>query len=153
MNAAPVQNRIDDSKPPLSRRILLIDDRRDNILVMQRLLELDGHEVFLATAGRDGVTLARQLTPDVILCDIGLPGGMNGYDVATEIRADPVCHAVYLVAVSGYGDEEHRRKAREAGFDYYMTKPVMKDKLDELTARMPRFTSDERKHPGWPGAR
>lgn len=129
---------------PVRRRILLIDDRRDAILPVRRMLELAGHEVFSASAGLAGVALARQINPDVILCDIGLPGEMSGFDVATALRSDPVCRGVYLVALSGYGDDAHRERARQAGFDNHMTKPAIKDKLEELVLAMPRFSDDER---------
>src|SRR5437879_1615661 len=100
-----------------NRRVLLIDDRRDAVLPVRKLLELAGHQVSVAEDGTSGLALARELIPDVILCDIGLPGEMTGYDVAVAIRADPICHAVYMVAISGYGEPEHRRRAQQAGFD------------------------------------
>ncbi len=137
---------------PIHRRILLIDDRRDAILPVQRMLELAGHEVYAESEALAGIARARQINPDVILCDIGLPGEMNGYDVAAAIRSDPVCRHVYLVALSGYGEDEHRQRAREAGFDNHMTKPASKEKLEDLVITMPRFSNVERKHPGWPGS-
>lgn len=145
-------NTSDESEFPICRRIVLIDDRRDSILPVQRMLELIGHEVFTASSGTTGVALARQLNPDLILCDIGLPGAMNGYEVAAALRSDPVCRNVYLVAYSGYGEDEHRERARQAGFDFHMTKPANKDKLEQLVNLMPRFSATERKHPGWPGS-
>ncbi len=154
MNKAPISKTIAEGKPPLRRRILLIDDRRDMVLTMQRMLELEGHEVHSAADGAGQVLpCARQLMPDVILCDIGLPGEISGYDVATAIRSDPICRGAYLVAVSGYGEEEDRLKARQAGFDYHLTKPVMKNKLDETVAKMPRFKETEKKPSDWPGLR
>ena len=125
--------------PFIFRRVLLIDDRRDAILPAKKMLELAGHEVFTASDGPSGVALARQMLPDVILCDIGLPDGMNGYDVAHEIRSERALQATYLVAVSGYGREEDRKRSFEAGFDNHLTKPVSKANLETLMASFPRF--------------
>jgi CheY-like chemotaxis protein len=123
-----------------NRRILLIDDRRDAVLPVRKLLEMGGHQVSVAEDGRSGLALAREVVPDVILCDIGLPGEMTGYDVAAAIRADSICHGVYMVAVSGYGEPEHRRRAQQAGFDNHVVKPASKSTLDRLVTQMPRFT-------------
>jgi two-component system CheB/CheR fusion protein len=128
-----------ETPQPCQRRVLVIDDRRDSVLVLRRMLELEGHAVFLASTGEAGVDLAREIQADVILCDICLAGEMNGFQVATAIRSDPALNRTYLVAVSGYGEEECGQQARSAGFDNYMTKPVLKDKLDELVVKMPRF--------------
>jgi PAS domain S-box-containing protein len=129
----------DQSLPAARKRVLLIDDRRDAILPARRMLELAGHDVTIAGDGPSGVALAREIVPDVILCDIGLPDGMSGYDVARAIRAEPRLREIYVVAVSGYGQEEDRQKAREAGFDYHLTKPVSKASLESLMATLPRF--------------
>jgi PAS domain S-box-containing protein len=125
------------------RRILLIDDRRDAILPAKKMLELAGHEVFTAGDGPSGMALAREIRPDAILCDIGLPDGMNGYDVAAAIRAEPVLREVYLVALSGYGQEEDRERARAAGFDHHLTKPVSMRGLETLLTAFPRFPDRE----------
>src|SRR5205085_35315 len=93
-------------------------------LPMSRLLEVNGHDTAVAADGPSGVELARHFNPDVVLCDIGLPGGMNGYGVAQALRADPTMKSVYLVAVTGFGQEDDRRRAAQAGFDRHMTKPV-----------------------------
>jgi PAS domain S-box-containing protein len=120
-------------------RVLLIDDRRDAILPAKKMLELAGHEVSTAGDGHSGLALAREIRPDAILCDIGLPDGMNGYDVAAAIRAEPALENVYLVAVSGYGQEDDRQRARQAGFDHHLTKPVSKLILETLLTTFPRF--------------
>jgi PAS domain S-box-containing protein len=129
-----------ESRPPaVPRRVLLIDDRRDAILPVRKMLELAGHEVFTAADGASGVALARAIRPDVIFCDIGLPDGMNGYDVATVVKSDSRIAGVYLVALSGYGQEEDRRRSQEAGFDNHLTKPVSIDDLEKLIGALPRF--------------
>jgi PAS domain S-box-containing protein len=106
-----------------SLRILIVEDNRDAAESMRMLLELFGHNVVVAYNGPDGVKIARDVRPDVVLCDIGLPG-MDGYGVATALRRDPATAAASLIAISGYGQEEDHRRARQAGFDHHLTKPV-----------------------------
>ena len=105
-------------------RVLIIDDNRDAALPMNKLLSMRGHTVAVAVDGPSGVAKAREFNPDVILCDIGLPGQMNGYDAAQALRADPTTKGAFLVAVTGFGQDEDRRRAALAGFDRHMTKPV-----------------------------
>jgi len=115
-------------------RILVIEDHVDAAASMEVLLSLDGHEVKLAYAGLSGVEAARRFRPEVVLCDIGLPGGMDGYDVARALRADPGLASAYLVALTGYGREEDQQRALDAGFDVHLTKPVDPAKLQEVLA-------------------
>ncbi len=122
-----------------SRRVLIIDDRRDAILPLSRMLEIEGHHVATSMDGPAGIEHAQQFRPEVILCDIGLSGEMNGYQVAQALRAIPEFAKAYIVAVTGYGQEEDRRNAREAGFDYHLTKPLERAQVIELMTRMPRF--------------
>jgi CheY-like chemotaxis protein len=117
-------------------RILIIDDQRDASLPMKTLLELDGHEVEVATTGRQGIETAQVWCPHVVLCDIGLPEGMSGYVVAAELRNREQTRDAILVAVTGYGQEEDRRQALQAGFDRHMTKPVGQAELRELLASL-----------------
>jgi signal transduction histidine kinase/ActR/RegA family two-component response regulator len=127
---------------PISRcRVLVIDDRRDSSYPLQRILELDGHEVHVAADGQTGVELARRLMPDVVLCDIGLPDGMSGYDVARQLRAVPETVALLLVALTAYGDEEARRMAFDAGFDRYLAKPAPLGALREVFGSVSSGTS------------
>jgi PAS domain S-box-containing protein len=121
----------------VSRNVLVIEDYADAAESLRLLLELAGHQVEVASNGLAGVEAARRLRPDVVLCDIGLAGGMDGYDVAHTLRAEPELGATYLVALTGYGQEEDRRRALEAGFDRHMTKPVDPAALYELL-RMPQ---------------
>lgn len=113
-------------------RILVIDDRRDASLPLQVLLQRLGHQVEVAEDGPSGLKAARNQVPDIVLCDIGLPGGMSGYDVATALRQDRATHKAYLVAVTGYGKEEDRKSALAAGFDRHLTKPVSFETLQNL---------------------
>jgi signal transduction histidine kinase len=106
-----------------ARRILLVEDNPDAAATMRDFLELSGHEVALAANGNDGVQAAREFHPEVVLCDLGLPG-MTGFEVAAALREDPATASAKLIAVTGYGREEDRRKSKEAGFDLHLTKPV-----------------------------
>jgi CheY-like chemotaxis protein len=120
-------------------RILIIDDRRDAILPLNRMLRMEGHTVAIAQDGASGVAKAVEFQPRVVLCDIGLPGEMNGYAVCRALRSLPETASAYLVAVTGYGHDEAKRAAKEAGFDYHVTKPLGKAALRELLANRPRL--------------
>jgi PAS domain S-box-containing protein len=112
-------------------RVLVVEDHADSAEMMAFVLELAGHEVRTASEGRSALELARSFRPQVVLCDIGLPG-MSGYDVAARLRAEPAHERTRLIALSGYGQEEDRRRSQEAGFDYHLTKPVSPDALAGL---------------------
>jgi signal transduction histidine kinase/ActR/RegA family two-component response regulator len=105
------------------RKILVVEDNPDAAATMRDYLELSGHEVELAVSGADGIQAARAFHPEVVLCDLGLPG-MNGFEVAAELRRDPNTRSAKLIAVTGYGRDEDRRRSKEAGFDLHLTKPV-----------------------------
>jgi signal transduction histidine kinase/CheY-like chemotaxis protein len=111
------------SRPPEPRRILVVEDNPDAAESLRDFLELSGHEVELASSGLDGVEAARQFHPEIVLCDLGLPG-MDGFEVAAELRRDPTTASARLIAVTGYGREEDRRRSKAAGFDLHLTKPV-----------------------------
>jgi PAS domain S-box-containing protein len=120
-------------RPPLMtrRKVLIIEDSRDAANSLKELLEIFGHEAVIAFTGSDGVAAARRERPDVIVCDIGLPG-MDGFAVARLLREFPETANVRLLAVTGYGQEEDRERAREAGFDGHLVKPADPEKLLEL---------------------
>jgi signal transduction histidine kinase len=123
----------DDSStapPPRAVRILIIEDNRPAADSLRTLLEVLGHEVRTAYTGPEGVRLAQESPPEVILCDIGLPG-MNGYEVASALRADAEMARTCLIALTGYGQDQDRARARAAGFDHHLTKPI---EVDDLTA-------------------
>lgn len=104
-------------------RILVIDDHQDSAHGLAELLRLRGHEVDVVFEGREGVTQARLLRPDLVISDLGLPE-MDGYDVARTLRADPDTQALRLIALSGYGDATAVERALAAGFNHHLTKPV-----------------------------
>ena len=110
--------------------ILVVEDNADARATLQMLLELEGHRVRTAESGTQGVE--RSIAPlDVALIDIGLPD-FDGYDVARRIRATPQGKAAYLVALTGYGQPDDRRRAEQAGFDTHLVKPVDPDALVKL---------------------
>ena len=104
-------------------RVLLVDDQPDGLEMMTMLLEANGYQVLQAANGLDGLAAAQAQHPPVGVIDIGLPG-ISGYELARRLRADPATSAMLLVALTGYGLEEDRRRALEAGFDHHFAKPV-----------------------------
>jgi PAS domain S-box-containing protein len=106
-----------------ARRILVVDDNRDSAESLALYLELLGHTVRMAHDGIEAVSAAAALRPDAVLLDIGLPG-QNGYEVARSLRGTAWGRDLLLVAITGWGQEEDKRRARESGFDIHLTKPV-----------------------------
>jgi CheY-like chemotaxis protein len=126
---APVAERPSASGRRL--RILVVEDNQDAAESLTTLLELWGHEVRVAYDGLAALRLAEAAPPDVILSDLGLPG-MDGYELARQLRTRPAFGRVVLVALSGYGRDEDRRLAAEAGFDHHLVKPPDLDTLLQL---------------------
>jgi len=116
---------------PGRRRILLIEDNEDGCSTLKELLELSGHEVHTAPDGPTGLAAAREHRPEIVICDIGLPG-MDGYQVARALRADAATHGAFLVALTGYARPDDARRAAEAGFDRHMGKPPSAEKLERV---------------------
>ena len=116
------------------RRIVIVEDSVDAAESLAEVLGLKGFSVSIATTGPDGVALCTRERPDGVVCDIGLPG-MTGFDVARALRADPLTAGAVLVAVSGYAQDEDRRKAAQAGFDALLAKPADIEHLVGLLAR------------------
>jgi PAS domain S-box-containing protein len=112
-------------------RILIIEDNPVGARTMSMLLTRLGHTVQVAHSGPEGIALARSARPEVVLCDIGLPG-MDGYAVARAIRSEAGLRGVCLLAITGYGQAEDRRRSLEAGFDMHLTKPIDVKKLQEM---------------------
>jgi PAS domain S-box-containing protein len=121
--------RVDGRSRPL--HVLVIEDNLDAAETLKEGLEMGGHEVALAHDGVQGVEKARALRPDVVLCDIGLPGA-DGYEVARRLRAEP--RAPRLVALTGYASPEDQRRAFRAGFDYHLAKPFRFEELERVLA-------------------
>lgn len=104
------------------RRIVLVDDNVDGANALRFLLEQEGHEVELCRDGQSGLALARQIRPDIVLVDIGMPG-LSGYEVAASLRADPLLGRLVIIAITGGWKHDPERVAA-ARFDHYLRKPV-----------------------------
>ena len=114
-------------------RILVIDDIPDVADVMKMLLDLQGFETRVAYGGVVALHLAREFSPDIIFCDIGLPE-MDGHEIARRMRADPAIASAILIALTGWGADEELRKTRESGFDFHLVKPVDANALLDMLA-------------------
>jgi signal transduction histidine kinase/ActR/RegA family two-component response regulator/uncharacterized protein YoxC len=128
--------RLADTAPPTApaKRVLVVDDNIDSAEMIAALLEMHGHDVRVAHEGESALATAREFAPDVGLLDIGLPG-VNGYELASRLREDAGSRPLHLIAVTGRGHEEDRRRARAAGFDAHLTKPAAPDRILEFVAR------------------
>jgi len=113
------------------KRILIADDNLDAAESLQLWLQLSGHEVQIAASGVAALELAATFLPEVALLDLGMPG-LNGFDVARRIRKAPWGKSMVLIALTGWGQEEDRRRTAEAGFDHHLTKPIPPDTIEEL---------------------
>jgi CheY-like chemotaxis protein len=124
-----------DSIPSLKLvgRILVVDDNRDSAESLAALLKLNGNTTRTAFDGLNALELGATFRPDVVLLDIGLPG-LNGYDVARKIREQPWGSGIVLIALTGWGKEEDRRRSTEAGFNSHLVKPVEFFQLNTLLA-------------------
>ena len=118
------------------RRVLVVDDNLDSASSMAALLELSGHDVHIAHDGIEAVEAAATLQPDVILLDIGLPK-LNGYEAARRIRQQQEHKGLVLVALTGWGQDEDKRRSLEAGFDFHLVKPADLSALQELLDSLP----------------
>jgi CheY-like chemotaxis protein len=113
------------------RRVLVVDDNEDAALSLAELLGLWGHEARTALDGPAALEIAQVWHPEIVLLDIGLPG-MDGYEVAGRLRHQPACAGALIVALTGYGGEDDRRRALESGFDSHLTKPASVERLQVL---------------------
>jgi two-component system CheB/CheR fusion protein len=117
-------------------RVLVIDDNEDAASTLKDLLEIRGHSVRTAGDAPSGLAAARDFRPEVVLCDIGLPGP-DGYTVARALRADRALCAAWLIALSGYALPGDVERSLEAGFDRHVAKPTSLDQLEALFAEAP----------------
>ena len=120
---APVASPPNSADPEISRRILIVDDNADSARSLAILQTRLGHETRTAFSGSEALAAAMEFKPEVVLLDIGLPG-MDGYEVAREIRSKPELSKVFLVAMTGYGSAENRAEGQRAGFDEFLVKPI-----------------------------
>jgi len=115
--------------PTEGKRVLVIDDNRDAVAMLQILLTMEGHEVHAAYDGEEAVREAEEFRPDICLCDLGLPK-MDGFEVARRISV--TVPEALLVSVSGWGQEEDRKRSEQAGFRHHLVKPVKIDQVMDL---------------------
>jgi CheY-like chemotaxis protein len=123
--------------PLRPRRILIVEDLLDAAITLEILLEMLGHTVEVAHDGRSGLDKARSFAPDIILCDIGLPGDLDGYQVARTLRATAGLEHIHLIALTGFGAPEDLEQARRAGFEAHLTKPVDPAALGPFIGNIP----------------
>ncbi len=131
----------EEQAPRGGRKVLIIEDNHDAANSLAEALVLSGHDVIVAYEGATGLARARELSPDAIVCDIGLPGDLDGYAVARALRAAPGTASVYLIALTGYAAPEDQRRALEAGFDLHLPKPPNLAALARFLAQSPSRSS------------
>jgi CheY-like chemotaxis protein len=112
-----------------------VDDNHDAATSLARLLQLHGHEVQVAYDGPTALKTASFMRPEMMFLDIGMPG-MDGYEVARRIRQTPGLENVVLAALTGWGQQEDRRRTAEAGFDHHLVKPVESTEIEKLVASL-----------------
>jgi CheY-like chemotaxis protein len=117
--------------------VLVIDDNASVLKSLCLLLEALGHNVWGASDGHSGVMLAAQVRPDIVLLDLAMPQ-FNGFETARLLREQPWGRELVIVALTGWGQEEHRQRTKEAGFDYHFVKPIDGRQLQALLAGMKR---------------
>ncbi len=115
------------------RRVMVVDDSVDGAESMSILLEMLGHDVRVMYDGAAAIATASEFRPDVVLLDIGLPG-IDGYQVARALRAEPATSGALLIALTGYGQESDRQRTRDAGFDHHLVKPASLDDIERVIA-------------------
>ena len=131
----------DASKPPVTQnaarrfKILVVDDNHDSALSLAMMLSIMGHDTRTAHDGESAVSTAETFLPNVILLDIGLPK-LNGYEVAQRIRETSWGASMYLIAVTGWGQDEDRQRSSEVGLNLHMVKPVEPSALEKVLATL-----------------
>ncbi|MDB5806518.1 MAG: luxQ 1 [Betaproteobacteria bacterium] len=130
-------NDADTAGSSASRCILIVDDNQDAADSLSALLGLMGNEVHVAYDGLQALEMATALEPDIVLMDIGLPK-LNGYDAARQMRGIAALRTTTLVALTGWGQGEDKRRSQEAGFDHHLVKPVGLDDLQAVLDRAQR---------------
>jgi DNA-binding response OmpR family regulator len=123
-------------------RILVVDDNHDSALSLAMMLSIMGHETQTAHDGESAVATAESFLPEVVLLDIGLPK-LNGYEVAQRIRGQQWGASMFLIAVTGWGQDEDRQRSAEVGLNVHMVKPVEPAALERLFAELRRTNADK----------
>ena len=116
-------------------RVLVVDDNVDAADALATALRLEGHQARVAYSGEVALQAAAEFKPEAVVCDVGLPK-MDGHEVARRLRRDPHQAGTVLVAVTGWGTEEDKRRTRDAGFDFHLTKPVGLEHVQDILRRL-----------------
>ena len=119
-------------------KVLVIEDNKDFAAILNMMLAAAGHDVLTSVNGRDGIEKAKGNLPDIILCDIGLPG-MNGYEVARQIKSEDSLKNIILIALTGYAGRRDIELSKEAGFDYHLAKPLQMETLQNILRELPKL--------------
>lgn len=119
------------SGPSRRRRVLVVDDARSAAVLLGKLLEALGQDVIVCHDAATALEASRRSRPEIVISDIGMPQ-VNGYQLASQLRAEPELQHVVLVALTGYDDDSNRQRAKEAGFNYHLVKPVGVAQLQDL---------------------
>ena len=122
-----------DAPAPLPLRILLVDDNREATIALAKQLRLKGHEVEMAFDGKAAIDMSLSFAPDAVILDIGMPG-LDGYHTAPALRGQE--HRAAIIALTGHVDEEDKRKAVAAGFDFYLTKPASLADIEAVLVKL-----------------
>jgi CheY-like chemotaxis protein len=129
-----------ESQP--QRRVLIVDDNRDSADSLAMLMQITGNETYVAHDGVEAVEAVEKYRPEVVLLDIGLPE-MDGHEVCRRVREQPWGKDIVVIALTGWGQEDDRRKSEEAGFDGHLVKPVDYDKLLELLSSLTSMVKEK----------
>jgi CheY-like chemotaxis protein/two-component sensor histidine kinase len=121
---------------PAAKRVLVVDDNLDSATSLSMLLELEGHQTVTAHDGISAIAAAEQHRPDIVLLDIGLPR-MSGHEVCRHLRERPWGRELVMIALTGWGQSEDRKKSQDAGFDGHLVKPIRYESLAELLSSLP----------------
>jgi CheY-like chemotaxis protein len=122
-------------------RVLIVDDNEDAARTLDMLIKtLGANDVRVALSGADALAASADMHPDLVLLDLKMPG-MDGFEVARRLRQQPGGAAMSIVAVSGWGQDEHKRRTAEAGFNWHLTKPADRAALEALLAESPKRAS------------
>jgi CheY-like chemotaxis protein len=136
---------VHDEEPQGLRRVLVVDDNHDAADSLGMLLKLLGAEVMVVHDGSAALEAMKTFAPGVVLLDLGMPG-MNGLEVARRLRADPVASRATLVALTGWGQREDRRRTTEAGFDFHLVKPADLGTLRSILAMRGEASPNATRH-------
>jgi two-component system CheB/CheR fusion protein len=126
--------------PTEAQQVLVVDDNRDSAKTLALVLRIAGHQVEVAFTGPDALEVAQRQQPRVVLLDLAMPG-MDGYKVAQALRERAETKDAFIIAISGYGPDEHRERSQAAGINLHLLKPVQNEQLLEILRSVPSTTA------------